>query len=118
MHNFQRVLVTIDFSPGSDEALRSAHERAASTGAQLAVCHIVPNELRSNVLFPQISRIAALKFPLEVTRIADAASARVMEITGRSIGEYELIIDDGTPQALLLTKAEEWQADLIIVGSH
>jgi nucleotide-binding universal stress UspA family protein len=118
MHSFRRVFVAIDFSPGSDEALRSAHERAASTGAQLAVCHIVPNELRSNLLFPQISRIAALKFPLEVTHIGEAASARVMEITGRSIGEFELIIDDGTPQAVILTKAEEWQADLIIVGSH
>jgi nucleotide-binding universal stress UspA family protein len=118
MHSFRRVFVAIDFSPGSDEALRSAHERAASTGAQLAVCHIVPNELRSNLLFPQISRIAALKFPLEVTHIGEAAFARVMEITGRSIGEFELIIDDGTPQAVILTKAEEWQADLIIVGSH
>jgi nucleotide-binding universal stress UspA family protein len=82
------------------------------------VCHIVPNELRSNLLFPHISRIAALNFPLETRRISEAASARVAEITGRKDGEFELIIDDGTPQALILTLAEEWFADLIIVGSH
>ncbi len=118
MDNFRKIFVAIDFSPGSDEALRQAHERAASTGAQLAVCHIVPNELRSNLLFPQISRITALKFPLEVKRIAEAASARVTEITGRSQEEFELIIDDGTPQALILNTAEQWLADLIVVGSH
>jgi nucleotide-binding universal stress UspA family protein len=118
MDNFRKLFVAIDFSPGSDEALRRANERAASTGAQLAVCHIVPNELRSNLLFPQISRIAALKFPLEVKDIAKAASARVTEITGRSQGEFELIIDDGTPQALILSRAEQWLADLIIMGSH
>lgn len=118
MDNFRRLFVAIDFSPSSDEALRHAHERAASTGAQLAVCHIVPNELRSNLLFPQISRITALKFPLEVKYIAEAASGRVTETTGRSQGEFELIIDDGTPQALILDRAEQWQADLIIVGSH
>jgi nucleotide-binding universal stress UspA family protein len=118
MDNLRRLFVAIDFSPGSDEALRRADERAASTGAQLAVCHIVPNELRSNLLFPQISRIAALKFPLEVKHIAEAASARVAEITGRSQGEFELIIDDGSPQAAILASAERWQADLIIVGSH
>jgi nucleotide-binding universal stress UspA family protein len=118
MSTFQKLFVAIDFSPGSDEALRQAHERAESTGAQLAVCHIVPNELRSNLLFPHISRITALKFPLEIKHIADAASARVTEITRRTEREFELIIDDGTPQALILSRAEEWFADLIIIGSH
>ena len=118
MDNVRKLFVAIDFSPGSDEALRHGHERAASTGARLAVCHIVPNELRSNLLFPQISRITALKFPLEVKRIAEAAAAHVTDITGRSQEEFELIIDDGTPQALIVSAAEQWFADLIIVGSH
>jgi nucleotide-binding universal stress UspA family protein len=48
MIKFQKLFVAIDFSPGSDEALRQAHQRAESTGARLAVCHIDPNELRSN----------------------------------------------------------------------
>jgi nucleotide-binding universal stress UspA family protein len=52
MKTFRRLFVAIDFSPSSDEALRQANDRAASTGAQLAVCHIFPNELRSNLLFP------------------------------------------------------------------
>jgi nucleotide-binding universal stress UspA family protein len=118
MDTFRRLFVAIDFSPSSNEALRRAHERAASTGAGLAVCHIVPNELRSNILFPHISRIAALKLPLEVTRIAEAAATRVSEITGRSKEEFELIIDDGTPQAMIVNIAEQWGADLIIMGSH
>src|SRR6267143_397557 len=118
MDTFRKLFVAIDFSPSSDEALREAHNRALSTGAQLAVCHVIPNELRSNVLFPHISRISALKFPLEMKKIAQAASARVTEITGRTGEEFELIIDDGTPQALILSRAEEWLADLIIMGSH
>jgi len=39
-----KAFVAIDFSPDSNEALREAHERAESTGAQLAVCHVVSNE--------------------------------------------------------------------------
>ena len=118
MSDFHKLFVAIDFSPGSDEALRQAHNRALSTGAQFAVCHIIPNELRSNLLFPHISRIAALKFPLDMKKIAEAASARVAEVTGRTSAEFELIVDDGTPQALILSRAEEWLADLIIMGSH
>ena len=118
MNRFEKIFVAIDFSPGSDEALRQAHDRAGPMAAQLAVCHIVPNELRSNLLFPHISRMAALEAPLELKRIAESASARVKEITGRSEQEFELIVDDGTPYALILTNAEAWRADLIVMGSH
>jgi nucleotide-binding universal stress UspA family protein len=118
MENFKKLFVAIDFSPASDEALREAHDRAASSGATLAVCHVVPNELRHNVLFPQDTRSAALQFPLEMKKIGEAAAARVSEITGRTEGAYELILDDGTPQAVILSRAEEWLADLIILGSH
>jgi nucleotide-binding universal stress UspA family protein len=118
MDTYRRVFVAIDFTAGSDEALRNADQRAKTTGARLAVCHIVPNELRSNVLFPHISRITALRFTLQEKQIADAASTRVREISGREEGEFELIIDDGTPQALILDRAEDWLADLIVMGSH
>ena len=118
MDTFRKLFVAIDFSPDSDEALRQAHERAESTGAHLAVCHIVPNHLRSNLLFPQISRVAAMKVPLELTQFAMTVSTRVSEITGRTEDEFELIVDDGTPQALILSHAEEWKADLIFMGSH
>ena len=118
MSNFKKLFVAIDFSPASDEALRQAHDRAASTGAHLAVCHVVPNELRSNLLFPQDTWNAALRFPMEMKRIGEEASMRVTAITGRTDREFELIIDDGTPQALILSLAEKSLADLIIVGSQ
>jgi nucleotide-binding universal stress UspA family protein len=113
-----KIFAAIDFSPASDEALREAHDRAAATGALLKVCHIIPNEIRSNLLFPQITRITALKFPLEMKEVINAASARVAEVTGRGDADYELLVDDGTPQVLIVKHAEEWSADLIVVGSH
>ena len=118
MHNYRKLFVAIDFSPDSDEALRQAHERAEATGAHLAVCHIVPNHLRSDLLFPQISRVAAMEVPLELSQFAKSVTTRVSEITGRSEGKFELIIDDGTPQAMILSHAEEWKADIIFMGSH
>jgi len=118
MDDVRNIFVAIDFSPSSDEALRQAHKRALAAGAELTVCHVVPNELRSNLLFPHISRIAALNFTLDMKKIANAASARVAEITARGPNEFELIVDDGTPQALILSTAEERLADVIVMGSH
>src|SRR2546426_759721 len=65
-----------------------------------------------------ITRIAALQVPLDIKQIVEAASTRVTEITGRASEDFELIVEDGTPQALILQTAEEWMADLIVMGSH
>lgn len=118
MDPFRRVFVAIDFSPASDEALRQAHVRANFAGADLAVCHIVPNELRSNLLFPQFSERAALRVPVDVERAAEAVSKRVEEITGRTGRETTILADYGTPYAEILKAAENWGADLIVLGSH
>lgn len=114
MDPIRKVFVAIDFSPASDEALRQAHLRATSAGADLAVCHIVPNELRSNLLFPQLSEQAALRVPVDVERAAEAVAKRVQEITGR---EATILTDHGTPYAEILKAAEKWSADLIVLGS-
>jgi nucleotide-binding universal stress UspA family protein len=118
MNNFRKIFVAIDFSPIADEALRQAHLRAEAANAHLAVCHIVPNELRSDLLFPQITKVAALQIPLELAQISEAAAQRVTEITGRTEKQYELIVDDGAPHAVILSHAEEWAADLVVMGSH
>jgi Universal stress protein family len=51
MNKFQRLFVAIDFSPGSDEALRQAYERAASTGAQLACATSFPTSFAAICCF-------------------------------------------------------------------
>jgi len=118
MHPLERIFVAIDFGTASDEALRQAHQRALSTGARLAVCHIIPSQLRSNPLFPQFNRAAAVKVPLEVDRAAEAVSNRVAEITGRTGEHVTIMVDHGSPHAELLKAAEQWNASLIVLGSH
>ena len=118
MNPFKRVFVAIDFSPTSDEALRQAHERALATGALLAVCHILPDSSRSNLFFPRLNRIASLNAPIETEKLAEAMMNRVADITGRTGDDVTIICDNGTAYEEILRSAEEWKADLIVIGSH
>jgi nucleotide-binding universal stress UspA family protein len=118
MDQIQRIFAAIDFSPSSDEALRQAAERAAAAHGKLAVCHIVPNELRSNLLFPQFTERESMAVPVEVERAGEAVLKRVGEIVGRTRADVEIIADHGSPYAEILRRAEAWKADLIVVGSH
>ena len=117
MHQMRRVFVAVDFSSSSDEALRQAAEHVESAHGKLAVCHIVPNELRSNVLFPQFSQHEASGVPVEVEQAAEAVLKRVAAVLGQTSG-VEVIADHGTPYAEILKRAETWKSDLIVVGSH
>ena len=114
----ERILVATDFSPLAQEAIRQAHERAASAHATLAVCHVVQNDLKANVLFPHLTKPQAVISSVELDRLSEALSANVKSLTGRSEGEFEILLDDGTPYAVILTLAESWRADLIVTGSH
>jgi nucleotide-binding universal stress UspA family protein len=113
-----RVLAGIDFSAGSDMALREADERARREGGLLAVSHVVPNPMRSNVLFPQLGQ----RLALELARLRDAARDEVVRrtttVTGRDAEEFTTLIEDGLPHAGLVRAAEAWGADLVVVGSH
>lgn len=113
-----KLLVAIDFSESADEALRQAHERARDSGGTLTVLHVVPNLVHSTPLFPQLAQDEAREFPgLRETALAEVGK-RVEALTGRSPGEFEPVVADGSPAAMIVREAERRNIDLLLVGSH
>lgn len=113
-----RILIACDLSPASDEAIRQGHEWAVKWNARFAVCHIVPNILRGNPLFPQLDAGNALAVSDLRDRATKMLVDRVTSLTGRSADDIEVILDEGTPHAAILQSAERWKADLVVVGSQ
>jgi nucleotide-binding universal stress UspA family protein len=113
-----KVLVATDLSAPAGEAVRQADELARALDAELLICHVMPNPLRTNMLFPQLNEQLALDLPSVRERVADRLSTVVTELTGRGPDEVALIVDDGHPSAVIVEKAERYGVDLIVVGSH
>ena len=112
------VFVATDLSEPADQALREASERARRVRAHLIVCHIVPDLLRTSVLFPQQHAAEAVA-QLELRRAAhQAVIERATQVSGRQASELEIIVDQGTPYARIVEHAERAQADLIVLGSR
>jgi nucleotide-binding universal stress UspA family protein len=114
----KKVFVATDLSERAEEAIRLADEWARSVGAELVVCHVMPNPLRMNTLFPQLNSEMALDLPALRERAVDELTASVQEITGRASDDFAIVVDDGHPAAVIVEKAERYDADLIVVGSH
>lgn len=111
------VFVATDLSEHGDEALRHAHERAAEMSARFVVCHVVPNLLGVNMLFPQLNAQQMVARARLEQEVVGALLARVRAVTGRGEGDFELVVREGTPYAHILDESEAAGADLLVLGA-
>jgi nucleotide-binding universal stress UspA family protein len=111
-----RILVAIDLSAGSDEALRQADAWAKRTNGKLGVIHVMPDLVQTHTLFPQETANAALGAAELEARVKGAVADRIESVTGRT--DADRIVDMGVDYARILDHAESWKADLVVCGAH
>ncbi len=115
----KRILVASDLSEASDEALRQAHAEAQSTGAELAVCHVLSYPPGSSARIPQRHANDALHHT-ELER--EIREALAMQLATCLAGvTAEIFVDAGEDESVapgIVARAEAWSADLIVVSSH
>jgi len=112
----RKILVASDLSPASDRALAEADRRAREAGAELMVVHAVPHHDAIRMLFPQ-------------RLVDDVELAAELPVRGRELLEQhvasqcaepdrvQLRLERGATADAALAVAEEWKADLIVVGA-
>jgi nucleotide-binding universal stress UspA family protein len=114
-----KILLAIDDSASSREAIRSVSARFRKEGTELRVLHVVE---------PIAAYISAELIPHFVPRVAKVEedrrkqaqelvqhAARQLRKTGFKASE---VVDEGDPKAKIIDQAAKWNADLIVVGSH
>jgi nucleotide-binding universal stress UspA family protein len=106
---YQRILVATDFSPHSETALDAAISIApAGAGIEVVHCWQTP-------IMPAGIPVAAVRADLE-RNVADAG-ARLLD--QRSAGRAITFIPvESSPTDGIRARAEQIQADLVVVGSH
>jgi len=65
MHKVTKILVPIDFSAESGQALRDAASIARETGAQLIALHVIDENVESDMLLSSIVSVDGWRFPLD-----------------------------------------------------
>jgi nucleotide-binding universal stress UspA family protein len=116
-----KILVGVDGSPYSDAALDEIAQRTWPDGSEIRVVHgyevpIVPTTevwVLPPDYFTRLDEASRAQSELIVT----AAVERLMQRPSKSI-KIEGKSVPGSPKRVLLDEAENWKADLIVVGSH
>jgi nucleotide-binding universal stress UspA family protein len=112
-----RILVGSDLSGVSDVAILQAAALIKSPADELALCHVLP-EPQLRTLFPhEHERDLAALLELQ-PRFADALRAQAERLFGSRDIRFSVFLESGSDYSELIRRAEQWRADLVVVGSH
>lgn len=113
---YERILITVDGSPVSDQALRHGLALVRDQHADARVVHVVQT-------MPVITGDAYIDFDaFRDARVKEgeeviAHIAAVVHDTGTNV-EPELIETEEPLGNAILSEARGWSADLIVIGTH
>jgi nucleotide-binding universal stress UspA family protein len=111
MLRFHTILHPTDFSPNSDEAFHFACALARDCNARLIIVHAVEPA-------PAVVGEGAL-VPYDLVELLLEARRKIDELNpAEPCVHLETVIRDGPAPAVILDAADEFEADLIVMGTH
>ena len=113
MSDYAKILVAVDLSEDSGNIVQRARAVASSAAAQLHIIHVIE----------PLSFAYGGDIPMDFSGIQDEIYQQASQQLQRfaensSIDEAHRHIVMGRPEVEIHAKAEELEADLIVVGSH
>lgn len=114
--DFKTILFATDFSEGSDFAFRSALSLARKFDSKLMVVHIInePVDLRGFY----VPHISFDKLEEEIEQGAEKLMEKFCRTHMKNFENYETFVLPGIPYDEIIKKAVEFNADLIVLGTH
>lgn len=113
-HTEDRILVATDFSETAAAALDWAAALAAQQGARLELVHAITLPPTLPEMVPQTGPDFALELQKAARLKLDEAAAGVRD----QVPELDTLLSPGTPSRVILDRAEECNAELIVVGTR
>ncbi len=110
---FQKILIAVDDDPIANQAAHTGVELARSLHAQVALIHVIDPPLGVGADAGMVGE--------DIIRQARQEGARVMaDFRARLILEPGALqfVPEGPPGSEIVEAARQWQADLIVIGSH
>ena len=114
-----KILLPVDASPYSAEAVQTVSDRpwpAGTTVRVLSAVESVGAPAMGPVMFDAGGSLDQLQ--QQRTKEAKELTRNAAETIAASGLATETVVHDGDPRSVIVDEAEDWKADLIVMGSH
>ena len=111
---FSRVLIAVDNSPYSAEAAHSGFQLAQRVNAEVALVYVI--EIIINIGDP-----SEPDMPVDMIKLNEEDSAKTLQMLTEKFSnniKTEHLTPQGIPKNEILLAADEWKADIIVIGTH
>lgn len=112
MKNIKKILIAIDDGPASEKIASNAFQFAKQLNAEIALVSIVD---------PRALIVEGSMTPQELANIVKADYKKIQQMLADKVFKDCKIwtfVEEGNPFEEILRVAEEWEADLIVLGTH
>src|SRR5688500_3251773 len=112
-----RILLAIDDSPHSRAATQAIARRACPSGSIVRILSVYPDPIPigTEVIFAGAAYMAPMPDMENHVKEVVEAAAEIIRASGLAV---ETVTRRGDARAAIVDEAREWNADLVVVGSH
>ncbi len=119
----QKVLIAIDYNPVSEKVAKQGYELAKKLNCEVCLIHVVTDESYYEMSYSEFMGYVPVKDDIEKIKKADELHKVGIELLS-SATEFlkdpnvQTHVAEGDTAQAILKYADEWQADLIVMGTH
>jgi nucleotide-binding universal stress UspA family protein len=112
-----KILLAVDDSQFSEAATQAVIAQHQSRETEVKVLHVLDRPHFVDVAFPMPSSYEEI-FRQESQKQAEALVAKTAEQLRANGLEVTTAVEQGDPKSRIVDNAVQWQADLVVLGSH
>ena len=118
----KRVLITLDYNPNSEKVVNKGKELAQLMNAEICLLHVLADVRYYGMQYEPFMGYEGYAFPVDF-RIQEEfvkVAQDYLDKTATHIGKENITthLAEGDTAKSILEYAEEWRADVIVMGTH
>ncbi|MCB7480140.1 universal stress protein [Christiangramia sediminis] len=119
----KKVLIGIDYNPNSEGVVRKGYELAKKLGAEVCLIHVLADVSYYGVNYPSFMGYEGyneMAVDLNVISELREVARDYVETAAKHLNDPGVTthMAEGPTSAAILNYAEEWNADMIVLGTH
>lgn len=118
----KKIIITVDYNPNSEKVVNLGHELAQLMQAEICLFHVLADVRYYGMQYEPFMGYEGYAFPVDYTMQEEYVKVAqdYLDKTANHLGGNNITthLAEGDTSQKILEYAEEWNADVIVMGTH